>query len=260
MNVEVGQLGSSFSETSDRPMASGPVSKESLRLRLYVALIVLDATAMILGFEAGNVVRFGTPIGAQGLNMCLMLLPIYLGTAINSRAYAMDVLTSCRRGTFRALTSLLFAVAAVTFLAFYLRSNLDMSRILLGVGTVFTAMLIAVGRKLLGLLADRWCAGSPLSEVVIKDGRDCEVASGAFVVEARAINLRPDIADPMMLDRMGRLLKNADRVIVACAPEQRSRWALALKGANISGELVAAEVAELGAIGTSRYAGRSTRW
>jgi lipopolysaccharide/colanic/teichoic acid biosynthesis glycosyltransferase len=258
LNIDFGRLDSLEGGKARRQKEVGPASKEALRLRLYLALILIDSLALILGFAAGNVVRFGTPIMAQGFNMCLMLLPIYLGTAINSRAYGMQVLTSHRLGMFRAITSLLFAVAAVTFLAFYLRSSLEMSRIVLGAGAACAGLLMLIGRKLMAIAADRWFGGSPLSEVVIKDGRDCEVAPGAFLIEARAMNLRPDIADPMMLDRMGRLLKNADRVVVACPPEQRARWALALKGANITGELIVAEVDDLGAIGTGRYVGQST--
>lgn len=258
MNVEIGQFGGQVRGSVGSLQANGPISKEALRLRLYLALLLVDVSSLIIAFALGNAVRFGDALHPQGFNMCLMLTPIYVGTAINSRAYSMDVLTVSRRGTFRALSSLLFAAGAVIFLAFTLRASLELSRLVLISGTASAGLLIMIGRQLLGRLSDRLCGGSPLSEVVIKDGRDCEVAPGAYVVEARAINLRPDINDPMMLDRMGRLLKNADRVVVACPPERKIQWALALKGANISGELLAAEVDELGAIGTGRYAGQAS--
>jgi lipopolysaccharide/colanic/teichoic acid biosynthesis glycosyltransferase len=258
VNFQAGELDGVASHKGGRRVPQGPTSKEPLRLRLYLGLILVDVVALFLGFMFANVLRFGTAFGSQGMNMWLVLLPIYLGTALNSGAYGMDVLVSSRRGMFRATSALVFALAAVTFLAFYLRSSMEMSRIALGVGSVAASGLIIVGRKLLGLLSDRWCGGSPLSEVVIKDGRECAVAAGAFVVDARATDLRPDIGDPLMLDRIGRLLKNADRVVVACSLEDRGKWALALKGANICGELLAPEVDEFGAIGTSAYSGFST--
>ena len=243
---------------SGRHAVEGPVSKEPLRLKLYLAMMIVDALAMIGGFAIGNLFRFGDALAQQGINMCLVLLPVYLGVAFNSRAYSMDVLISSRRGILRALMSLLFAVAATTFIAFYLRAGLDFSRIVFTTGTLATAMLLVPGRHLLGRYADRRCGYSPLSEVVLKDGRDCIAAPGAYVIDARALGLQPDIADPLMLDRIGRLLKNADRVVIACDGEARARWAMALKGANISGELVASELDELGALGTSRYAGHAT--
>jgi hypothetical protein len=224
VNFQAQELEGETPRKGGRRVPAGPASKEPLRLRLYVGLILVDVTALFLGFAFANILRFGSPFDAQGMNMWLVLLPIYLGTALNSRAYGMDVLILSRRGMFRAVSSLIFALAAVTFLAFYLRSSMEMSRIALGVGAIVAAGLIVVGRKLLGLLSDRWCGGSPLSEVVIKDGQDCAVAPGAFVVDAQATDLRPDIGDPLMLDRIGRLLKNADRVVVACSLEARGKW------------------------------------
>lgn len=154
MNYQSGETRGAAPQASSRRLAAAPVSKEPLRLRLYVGLMLVDAAALFLGFVFGNVVRFGAPFDSQGINIWLVLLPIYLGTALNSRAYGMDALTASRVGMYRAVSSLLFAMAAVTFLAFYLRSSMEMSRITLGVGAVASAGLVVVGRKLLGMLAD----------------------------------------------------------------------------------------------------------
>ena len=258
VTVETGPVGAIAARLAARPIIDGPVSKEPLRLRLYLAMVIVDALAMVGGFGVGNCIRFGVALAPQGINMCLVLLPVYLGVAFNSRSYSMDVLINSRRGILRALMSLLFAVAATTFIAFYLRAGLDFSRVVFTSGTLATAMLLVPGRRLLGRHADRRLGHSPLSEVVLKDGHDCIASPGAYVIDARALGLRPDIADPLMLDRIGRLLKSADRVVVACDGAARVRWAMALKGANISGELIAPELDELGAIGTSRYAGHAT--
>ncbi len=258
LTVELGRFDTSPARRAGRQVVDGPVSKEPLRLKLYLALIIVDSLAMVGGFAVGNLVRFGDALDAQGVNLGLVLLPVYLGVALNSRAYSMDVLVSSKRGIFRALMALLFAVAATTFIAFYLRAGMDFSRVVFGVGTIATALLIVPGRRVLGRYADLRCGYSPLSEVVLRDGVECLAAPGAYVIDARALGLRPDIADPLMLDRLGRMLKNADRVVVACDPAARAQWAMALKGANISGELVASEIDELGAIGTSRYAGHAT--
>ncbi|MDB5663265.1 MAG: hypothetical protein JWM38_2226 [Sphingomonas bacterium] len=258
MNIELGHLEPVAAPGSNHQRRGLPASKEALRLKLYLALMVVDSIAMAGGFAAGNLLRFGNALNPQGVNMIMVLLPVYLGVALNSSAYSMPVLISSRRGIFRALMSLLFAVTATTFIAFYLRSGLELSRIVFTTGTVVTALLLVPGRVLVGALADRAFGGTPLSEVLIRDGGECTVADGSFVIDAPKMGLRPDINDPMMLDRLGRLLKGVDRVVVACAPEARARWAMALKGANISSELIAAEIDELGFIGTSRYGGHST--
>jgi lipopolysaccharide/colanic/teichoic acid biosynthesis glycosyltransferase len=258
VNVELGRLDGLAARRPGRPEHGCPPSKRALRLRLYVGLLIVDTLCMAAGFGFGNIVRFRDPLVAQGVNMFLLLLPIYLGTALNSRAYSMHVLVSSRWGTLRAMASLAFAVATVTFFAFYMRAGVDFSRIVFGTGTVASAVLIILGRHFFGIYAKYRFGESPLTEVIIKDGRECALRPGAFVIEARAINLRPDTSDPMMLDRIGRLLKTADRVIVACPPERRSQWAMALKGSNTSSELLSAEVEELGVLGTSRYVGQAT--
>jgi lipopolysaccharide/colanic/teichoic acid biosynthesis glycosyltransferase len=258
VNIELGHLQGAGSRRDAHQIATGPVSKEALRLKIYLALMVVDSLAVIGGFTAGNLVRFGAPLNVQGFNMCLVVLPVFLGTAINSRAYSMDVLNHSRRGAYRALTALLFAAVAVTFIAFYLQAGLDFSRVVFTIGTAVSGVLLLLGRQAMAVLARRSYGDSPLSEVVIRDGRDCVAGRGAYVVDAEELDLRPDVADPMMLDRIGRMLKNADRVIVSCPPERRAQWAVVLKGANISGELLDDELDELGAIGTSRYVSQAT--
>src|SRR3546814_15478826 len=60
-----------------------------------------------------------------------------------------------------------------------------------------------------------------------------------------------------MLDRLGTVLQDYDRVTIACAPERKVEWARALKGVNILGEIVMPEIAELGPL-TTRQAGGVT--
>lgn len=259
MNVEVGHMATvSVFRAGGSSAVQIPQSKESLRLKFYLALVVSDICALVFGFLAGNAARFTEPLDDQGLKMCLVLLPVYLGIAINSRAYMMDVLIVPRRGMLRATMSLAFTVGAIVLVAFYLQASSDFSRLVFGLGTVVGGVAIVAGRAALGSYARARFGPTPLSEVVICDGLDCGDAPGAIRVDAKAAGLRPDINDPMMLDRLGRFLKNVDRVIVACPPEQREAWALALKGANVGGELLAREVDALGAIGINHYAGHST--
>jgi polysaccharide biosynthesis protein PslA len=70
--------------------------------------------------------------------------------------------------------------------------------------------------------------------------------------------LEPKLDDPIMLDRLGRYLQLADRVVVGCPPEKRLMWVTALKGADIQAEVMAAELDDAAAIGFGEYAGRGT--
>src|SRR3546814_13588768 len=61
-----------------------------------------------------------------------------------------------------------------------------------------------------------------------------------------------------MLERLGRLMQSADRVVVVCSPARREQWTLVLKSAGVHGELIAPEMEEIGVTEVSRFEGGST--
>src|SRR3546814_11022228 len=78
------------------------------------------------------------------------------------------------------------------------------------------------------------------------------------IIDSRGSRLRAELDDPYMLDRLGKILEDYDRVTIVCAPERRAEWARALKGVNILGEIVMPEIAELGPITTRNREGVTT--
>ena len=47
----------------------------------------------------------------------------------------------------------------------------------------------------------------------------------------------PAATIPFMLDRLGKLLRNQDHVVVSCPRERREQWAFLLKSAGVYGEI-----------------------
>src|SRR3546814_12873241 len=87
---------------------------------------------------------------------------------------------------------------------------------------------------------------SLINEIIIVD--DKEFTSNdpySIVYEAAFLGLSPDVQNPMMLDRLGRLMQSADRVVVVCSPARREQWTLVLKSAGVHGELIAPEMEEI---------------
>jgi hypothetical protein len=117
---------------------------------------------------------------------------------------------------------------------------------------------LSIARFAFDRFARRLYGASPLSIVLILDGDMALATPGVLLVNAQEVGLTPDIRDPLMLDRLGRFLQHADRVIVACAADRRSAWAMALKGANIQGEILDPELGRLGVLGTGRYGNDGT--
>ncbi len=233
-------------------------SKAKLRLKLYLALVVLDVLGLAAGFMFADLVRFGNPLDPAGINLLALLLPIFTVAAFNLNGYGIDVLRKPRLGAFRAVLALCGAVGIVLLAAFFLKASAEFSRIVLATGSVASIGIIASNRFLFGKFATRRLGRSALSEVVIVDGVFYPEVGEARVLNALEAGIVPNSSDPLMLHRLGTLLEGADRVLIACPPERRALWSVLLKGANIQGEVLARECEEVGAIGIGRFGERTT--
>ena len=102
----------------------------------------------------------------------------------------------------------------------------------------------------------RWrCGAWVVNQLVIDDGGPPLSLPGAFHVSAHSFGLVPSLCDPHAMDRIGMVMRNADRVIVSSTPERRREWAIILKGANVDGEVIDDTVATLLAQGARIVAG-----
>ena len=94
------------------------------------------------------------------------------------------------------------------------------------------------------------------NELVIDDGGPPVSIPGAVYVSAQSFGLKPVLDDPHTLDRIGLVMRHADRVIVSSPPERRAAWAVILKGAAVPGEVIDEAVASLAAQGARRAGGQ----
>lgn len=230
------------------------------RQRLYVRLLSVagDIFAITISFLLANVIRFGDPLHSQGLNVLVVLLPIYLPSALSNRAYGIGNLTNSRLGTLKALGAFLFTVGAIALVVFFLKVSTDFSRLVFGTGTMVALAAIPMLRFLLARVVRDSLNLLKMNEIIIEDGAKVMPLPGAVLLDAASERLAPRLDDPAMLDRLGRYLRNADRVIIACPPERRWAWAVALKGADVHAEVFAPEVEALGPLGIDRYNGHHT--
>lgn len=228
-------------------------SRRSTRVLAFLA----DLLALTIAFLGAGVVRFGEPLHGNALNTLGAVLPIYFIIAINSRCFHLDAVARARIGARDATVALLVALSVVGLVAFFLSIGAELSRAVFGTGAVAALILIPsfrfaavrIGRVLFG-------EASPCN-LIIEDGVRIPSAN-AMVLDAKLLRLEPKLDDPVMLDRLGRSVEGADRVIVACPPERRAFWAIALKGADVNAEVVDVELYRLGAIGISSFEGEST--
>jgi len=231
---------------------------QSLRVRLCLMILIVDCLTILTGCLIGNFLRFGDPFAPSGINLFAVVLPIFVGVAINSDAYAADVLRDFRTGFSRASLAYVFAVFAVFFLAFYMKVSEDLSRMTSGVAIVTTLAAMAAGRYLCHVYIRHRTGMQLVYDLLIIDEVAITPPSGVHVLDTARDDLVPNVHDPHMLNRLGMHLRGVDRVVIACPPERRQVWSILLKGSSVNGHILASELDELGAIGIGLFAGKHT--
>jgi exopolysaccharide biosynthesis polyprenyl glycosylphosphotransferase len=225
-------------------------------VRWYAALLVTDTAMICLGF-ALPAAFLHAPSSWPGV--VATTLPIYFITATSTDAYALSTIATGAMGIKGALRALAFAFLALFLTSYFLRAEQDMPRAILAVTMASATILLIAGRLMLFRMMRARARQRPIqSMMVIIDRLDTGVPQDVEYVDAQAIGLVPDLRDPAMLHLFAHLIKGVDRVVVSCLPEARERWAMLLKGANVRGEVVAAEVSAVGALGVSGFAEQPT--
>lgn len=230
-------------------------SRRVLRSRMRFALIIIDIACLLGSFAVSGLIYdalFGAPTG-QELTMGLIILPIYLGFALNGGAFSVAIFSERGKGLSLALQALLLSSVTLVLVAFYLKIGESFSRATLATGTCFAILSLSIARGLFLRHARELLGGNVYSTVMISDGAQTPVLGNISAYISADSWLNPEQDCPMMYDRLATALKGADRVIVNCAPERRLAWVNALKGANIRSEVVAPELDELAPMGTSYW-------
>jgi polysaccharide biosynthesis protein PslA len=230
------------------PTTSNRNSKERLRLRLYAWLVALDVGAITLGFLTANIVRFTDPFAEDGIQCVSMILPLFVVLAFSGRCYAIEVLGSPRVGVGRALKAFVLTGSVLLLILFSVKTTSEVSRIVVTTGFVASAILLAVLRYGFGQLIGKRYEWNFVKEVLIVDGMAVLPKKGHLVLFADHTGISPDMNDPISFHRIGRLLSNCDRVILACEPNARRAWSDTLKGAGIAVEVLTPELDHLGAL------------
>jgi lipopolysaccharide/colanic/teichoic acid biosynthesis glycosyltransferase len=224
-------------------------SLQRRRLQSYIALMIGDIIAITAGFAAAGYFI----LGAVGLNHALlfaeMVLPIYLTIGLYGDTFALPSLRSHHYSMGTALLTFLVSSSVVLLFTIVVDSRQNVTRKEFLISFAVSALLLVVVRRHMGWFV-RWrCGPTVVNELVIDDGGPKISLTGAFHVSAQSFGLSPCLTDPHALDRIGMLLRNADRVVVSSPPERRADWGIILKGANVEGEVIDEAVAQLAARG-----------
>lgn len=217
-----------------------------------------DLILITCAFALGATIIYANPFDQQARDVLAAILPVYLLAATTQHAFTMAAVARARVSALRAAGALLMAIGLIGLVAFFLHAVGGVSRGVVGLGAMFSIGGIVVYRTWLAIFAHRLLGDVTINEVVIQDGVQARVQQGSILLDAARDGISLRLDSPSMLDRLGRCLHAADRVIVACPPARRTAWASALKSSNVNAEILTKELDEIGAIGVGNYDGGTT--
>jgi exopolysaccharide biosynthesis polyprenyl glycosylphosphotransferase len=258
MNKPIGDIGREFRE-SELQFAAQP-SLERRRLRAYIVMLLMDFVAILGGFALAGLLYHNVLFEWRAMMQAQLLLPIFYTIAFYNRTYCARALTDWRFAVGKILVALAIAAVLLNFVAFYLKSNTAFSRATFTLGLIFSVLIIAGFRRALASMVARLWQGKVQNGLVLQDGGPDFTFPGAMQISASAAGINPDLQEPHMLNRLGHLLRNQDKVVISCPDQRRLQWAYLLKSAGVHGEVVSDTAYELGALDVVRYddCGQST--
>jgi lipopolysaccharide/colanic/teichoic acid biosynthesis glycosyltransferase len=227
-----------------------------MRYRYHVGLVVADASALLLSFAIAGSLRTTSIVGS-GFTLGLLLVPVTLLFALNNGSYSYQALADWRYGLGRVVLAAIQALALVLLIAFSVQSSEQFSRLVFGVGFALTPVSLTFGRWVMHRRTRRWRHGL-LNKLVIVDRCSLPLPPEIDVIDADAAGLRPNPRDPMMLNRLGHVVRGADYVLVCCGIEDRADWAHLLKGTDVPSHVLIPEFDTLGGTTVGRFHGHST--
>ncbi len=228
-------------------------SLERRRLRAYAVMLLGDGAMFHLCFALAAMLWEGRWWEPRAMLAAQAMLPAYFTIALYNRTYGVRALGDWLFASRQAVGALLVSAALINFVGFYTKTNEDFSRASVTLGLLFTAILLVALRRVQAMVIARQWDGRVTNRLVIDDGGSSFPFDGADRILAADYNLDPASHDPFMLDRLGKLLRNQDQVVVSCPRERREDWAFLLKCAGVYGEIVSEPAHSLGAVGVHRY-------
>ena len=232
-------------------------STETARLRLYMTLAAVDIAAIIAAFGFASSVRFGIPFHPAGLIVITEAVPLYLVLAFKGGAYRIDVLLHPVQGSLSAVRAIFLTAVLLLLFRFTTKETAEYSRVMFSSGFLVSAGILALTRWSVGNLIGRRHGWNFRNEVVLVDRVPYIASQSEIVLFADALPCL-ESADPFQLNHLGTILAKCERVIVACPPGRRHRWASLLKCFDVDFEILAPELDHLGALEFRSYRAKTT--
>ena len=234
----------SISLDADYAVASSPKKRAALpkyryAVRIAAVLVAVLGDILLIGAAAltAAFVRFESLSDANTIDLLLVIVPAFLLATVTLKVYRLNTLRSFFDSVGRTLLALAIAAGLAFTIAFALKVGATYSRLETGITFGTAAVYLAMSHVLYAACLER-LSGAIDPRVLILGP-----AVGAIDISPnveRSIPLeRPNPTDPVLLERIYRQIRHADRIILAFDdPGERAEWAQFVRLIGIDGELI----------------------
>ncbi|MFK7843622.1 MAG: exopolysaccharide biosynthesis polyprenyl glycosylphosphotransferase [Sphingorhabdus sp.] len=224
-------------------------NKKQVRRTIGLALLLFDIIAIAIAFVTADIFRHGELTHQQSL-LLAVILPIFATITLSKDGYSADATIDFNFGVRKAITSFLLAAGSVLLFAFALKTSEEFSRLMFGLAVIITIVTLTLSRHFITKIGQHKLGKNPFATLLIDEGDPASMTFG----NAQSVSPVPSDHDALL--RLGQIARNMERVIVKCAPENRAKWAFAMKSLNIHGEILAEELTELAPLALTAIDGK----
>lgn len=227
------------------------------RSMVAALLMISDLASCTLAFLFSNLVYLRDVRWEQGGNLLAVCLPMFLLFAINNNSHNAIYVQRLWSGVAKAVLALAFSGTCLLLALFFLKIGAEYSRGMVLIAGFTCLIALPGGRALVKLIVQNRVRDGLYAHICIFDGVPVKAVPGVVSIDAKVHGIAPRLDCVDMIGRLGMLVKGLDRVTVHSVPENRIKWAAALKAMDIRCEIVLPELNDYNALSISRFAGNN---
>ena len=242
-------MGAVRDNTFSQDIVKAKGAKAHIRARLVFYLIGCDLAAILAGSALAGAIRFGPDWAAPSLSFAAVLGLLHFLVGCILHAFSGPALIERLTAAKLATASLLAGLAIFFVILFATQQSGETSRMQIGFGATLALLLVLLGRLLMVKVARTALDGTLYATVFIDDlAQGVRIASeGRSQAQTLRWNVMTD--EPSGYHELAQMIGAADRAVVRCPPDRRTRWSHVLQGMNVHAEIVASELASTTILG-----------
>ncbi len=237
--------------------AALPKYRYAIRGAAVLAAVLGDILLIAAAATTAGVMRFQGLANANTGDLLLVMVPAFLLAAVTLKCYRLSNLRNAFESVGRTLVALAIATGLAFTIAFALKVGATYSRLESGFTLVAAAALVTVGHVLYAVCLNR-LSGAIDPRILILGPAFAAIERTAHVDRSMPTE-RPNPADPVLLERIYRQVRHADRIILAFDdPAEREAWAQFVRLIGIDAEIIEPDLQNITVLGVNHWQGTPT--